>query len=156
MDQILKWFFLYVGIIATSIIVVVCMNVLLLYRSVEDNLYLANTATYSSIDLNRVREFNELAFVDQTEAEKMFRQTLKNAFDLDDNLSPTEQSSKAIAGPIRIRELSLKNENEAKTLGGTKLNKNPAVYSKIEVPISILGITITSNVSVLTILPTSY
>ncbi|MEV2909940.1 hypothetical protein ABNF65_15200 [Paenibacillus larvae] len=158
MASIFKQILTVMFAIGICVVIFVMGSMLFMYRQLEDGLYLVNSATYTAIDLDTIRDKNTLAFKDKAKAELMFRQALQNTFSLDDQLKPTSASSAAIAGPIHIKTLTLKNENETAMLGGVKINKNPAVYSEIQVPIKLPGVpkTFISNVKMLTLIGTSY
>jgi hypothetical protein len=121
-------------------------------------LYLCNTATYTAVDFTVIKDQDQITFTDPTKANTFFKKTIQNTFSLDVNLAPTANSSAALAGPIQVVQLTLKNENTPMTLGGVSLNKNPAVYSVVDIPLKLPYVpgTYTSRVQTLTILPTSY
>ncbi|QHZ54170.1 hypothetical protein [Paenibacillus larvae] len=158
MASIFKQILTVMFAIGICVVIFIMGSMLFMYRQLEDSLYLVNSATYTAIDLETIRDKNTLAFKDKAKAELMFRQALQNTFSLDDQLKPTSASSAAIAGPIHIKTLTLKNENETAMLGGVQINKNPAVYSEIQVPIKLPGVpkTFISNVKMLTLIGTSY
>lgn len=162
MTTLFKYFYLVVIMSILLIYVYGAIATLLIYRELEDRMYLINTALYQSVDLTAVKQEALFSFTTQQQTERMFRTALQNGFSLDGNLAPTVSTPKYIAGPVRIQRVQTKDENQAVWMGPTNhqrgafVNRNPAVYSEVVIPFRIPGILMPvqgSSVQTLTLLP---